>query len=327
MRYNGGMADGGGDAGAAVPLDPRPEPLPDRPHPTPPRRPARVAALRAHLRTAADRLRRRHRRLDHLGRAVERYRYDRIEYHALVVVSRGLFLTIATVMVLLYALSVVTHLLPGTNEIVIPTVSLTDSQDLGAVVDRVLEQFQSAVIGIVGLATLVISAASTARALRQGTRHVFDPDGERRVGVFAPSNLAIGLGLAGVVLASWLLALATAVRTAAVQAMIGGEVSRTLVPVGKAATVAFAFALITLVVFVVLRRSAADGRTRTVLLASAVFAAFLVGANFFLLYSYVGALIDPNSAGGIVLVLTILAWVNTVARALFLTECWVAEAL
>lgn len=228
-------------------------------------------------------------------------------------------------MVLLYVLSLVTHLLPGTNEIVIPTVALSDSQDLGAVVDEVLEQFQSAVIGIVGLATLVISAAFTARALRQGTRQVFDPGAESRVGMFATSNLAIGLGVAGVVLVSWLLALATAVRTAAIQSMIGADVSRSVVPIGKAATVAIAFALLTLVVFAALRRTAAEARTGTILQASVVFAAFLV-ANFFLLYSYIGALIDPRASGSIVLVLTILAWVNAVARALFLTECWVAEA-
>lgn len=302
VRYNGGMSDDGGAPRTSA------------------------AAWRQHLAAVARRMRRRHRWFDHIARAVNRYSRDRVEYHALVVVSRGLFLTIATVMVLLYALSAVTHLLPGTNEIVIPTVSLSDSQDLGAVVDRVLEQFQSAVVGLVGVGTLLISAALTARALRQGTRQVFAPGSARSVGRFAPSNLAIGLGLAAVTLVSWLLALATAVRTAAISEMLGADVSRTLVPVGKAVTVAIAFALITLVTYTGLRASSRDQHPRTVLAGAVAFSAFLTAANFFLLYAYVGALIGHDSAGGVVVVLTVLTWVNAVVRALFLTECWVATA-
>ena len=51
----------------------------------------------------------------------------------------------------------------------------------------------------------------------------------------------------------------------------------------------------------------------------------VVGANFVLIYTYLGALYDPDTSGGVVLVLTILAWVNIVARALFYVECWIVE--
>ena len=151
---------------------------------------ARVAGLRA-----------RHGWIDHLARAAAHYRGDRIEYHALVVVSRGLFLTIAGVMVFLYVLSFITDLLPGTNELVIPTATLPDARDLGSVVDEALVQFQSAVLGIVGLVTLLVSATLTARALRNGTRR----SRRRRrpqVRALAPSNLLIGLGPALMILIS-----------------------------------------------------------------------------------------------------------------------------
>lgn len=300
---------------------------------------ARVAGLRA-----------RHGWIDHLARAAAHYRGDRIEYHALVVVSRGLFLTIAGVMVFLYVLSFITDLLPGTNELVIPTATLPDARDLGSVVDEALVQFQSAVLGIVGLVTLLVSATLTARALRNGTRRVFAGDAAPQVRALAPSNLLIGLGPALMILISWLLALSTAVRTAAIGALLGADVSRSLVPVGKALTIAVAFVLIAAVVYLCFRRAAANAASaaekagsaanagsvtasappaqlrRTTLVAAAVFAAFLTAANFLLLYSYVGALIDPHTSGGVVLVLTILTWVNAVARALFLAECWVATS-
>lgn len=52
----------------------------------------------------------------------------------------------------------------------------------------------------------------------------------------------------------------------------------------------------------------------------------MVGANFLLLYSYIATLIDPDSSSGVVLVLTLLVWVNAVVRGLFFTQCWIAES-
>jgi hypothetical protein len=48
----------------------------------------------------------------------------------------------------------------------------------------------------------------------------------------------------------------------------------------------------------------------------------VVGANFFLLYTYVGALINPAVSAGIVLVLTLLVWVNLVVRTYLGALCW-----
>jgi hypothetical protein len=53
-------------------------------------------------------------------------------------------------------------------------------------------------------------------------------------------------------------------------------------------------------------------------------AVVVVGANFFLLYTYVGALINPAVSAGIVLILTLLLWVNIVVRAYLGALCWVA---
>ncbi|MDQ1248038.1 MAG: hypothetical protein QG597_2410 [Actinomycetota bacterium] len=284
------------------------------------------ARHRHRVRSAIRAQRRQHASLDHLSRAVERYRDQRVEYHALVVVSRGLFLTISVVLVLLYALRIITRQMPGANEIVIPTAAAASGVDIGASVDQVLQQFQGAVLGLVGTATLVVSAAMTARALRTGTRAVLAPESAAKVSRFAPSNLVIGLGLASTILLAWLLALSTAIRTAALSALLGSQVTRGLVPVGKSLTILAAFALLTAVVFRSLRAVDRRRPARTLLAASSVFAAFLVGANFFLLYSYLGALMDPHTSGGVVLVLTILTWANVVARALFLMQCWVAEA-
>ena len=49
----------------------------------------------------------------------------------------------------------------------------------------------------------------------------------------------------------------------------------------------------------------------------------MVAANFFLLYTYVGALINPAVSAGIVLVFTLLLWVNISVRAYLGALCWV----
>jgi hypothetical protein len=132
--------------------------------------------------------------------------------------------------------------------------------------------------------------------------------------------------LAAVILLGWLLALATAVRTSAIGELLDSDPSRPLVGVGKGFLILASVGLLTLAVFLPMRRIASRYRTGPVLIASAAFAAFTVAANFVLIYSYLGALIAPNTSSGIVLVLAILAWVNVVARALFYVECWIAES-
>ena len=51
---------------------------------------------------------------------------------------------------------------------------------------------------------------------------------------------------------------------------------------------------------------------------------FLIVADYVLLYTYLAALVDPDTSAGVVLVMAILAWVNLVVRVLFRAECWLA---
>ena len=64
---------------------------------------------------------------------------------------------------------------------------------------------------------------------------------------------------------------------------------------------------------------------RRSLAAAALVAVIVVAANFFLLYTYVGALINPDVSAGIVLVFTLLLWVNICVRAYLGALCWVGS--
>lgn len=263
--------------------------------------------------------------IDQIARALERYHYERIDYWSMKVVARGLFMAVSVMLVFLYAFDMTTSLLPGVNEITIPTMVLPDERDLGAVVHSNYLQAQGAILDLVGLVTLVVSAVVTAKALRKGSAVILNPVLADRVHLLRPRNLITGAALAVVVLTSWLLILVTSIRTAAISTIVGAQLSPASVTIAKALIILAAGALLTLAMFVPVRRLAPDRPRAATLLASALFGAFVVGANFVLLYSYIAALFDPDTSGGVVLVLTLLAWVNMVVRALFLTECWVAE--
>ena len=61
-----------------------------------------------------------------------RYRELDLEYAALRVVGRGLFLAVMLMVAFLYVFTRVTDLLAGTNEVLIPTIAVTSDVDLGA---------------------------------------------------------------------------------------------------------------------------------------------------------------------------------------------------
>ena len=110
----------------------------------------------------------RHEPLDRIDRAERRYRDDGVALPALTVVYRALFLAICVLLVLLFVLSRITALLPGVNEIVIPTMTLPSDVDLGLEVDRAFWRSTGAVFDVLGVLTLAVSATLTARALRRG---------------------------------------------------------------------------------------------------------------------------------------------------------------
>lgn len=262
-------------------------------------------------------------------RAARRYRRRSLAYYALRVVVRGLFLAVSAMLAFLFVLSRVTSLLPGVNEIAIPTARVPADTDLGAIITTTLNQSTGAVLDVVGAVTLVVSSYVTARALREGTAEVMagdDAAGPRHRRRFVGDAVA-GLALAAVALIGWTLALATAIRTRALSRLFGVDLARELVPVGKALLVIASVAVLMAALWVVMRRAAASAPARDVLLAAGSLAAFVVGANFVMLYSYVAALLNPHTAGGVVLVLTLLAWVNLVVRGYFYAMCWLAEGL
>ena len=280
---------------------------------------------RNQLRRHIDRARARWGWFDHGARAVIRYRTHQVEYSALIVVYRALFLAICVMLGVLYALEVVTHVMPGANEVTIPTARVPTDLDLGAAVEDAFVRSRGAVLDVVGLLTLLLSATYTARAIREGSWKVLRRGEPRRFHSWRPINLVAGLALALVVLIGWLLALATAIRTDAISEVLNTEVPRSVVGIGKFGLLVLAEVVLTLAIFVPLRRLGRRYRAAPTLLASAALAAFTVGANFVLIYTYLGALFDPDTSGGVVLVLAILAWVNIVVRALFYVECWIVE--
>ena len=267
----------------------------------------------------------RHPRVDRVSRAVSRYHERNIEYFALRVIVRGLFLAVTTMLVFIYAIGRVSSVIPGDNEITVPTTDLPSTVDVGLIAQNTLSTSSGRLLSVVGVVTLLVSAFYTGRALRDAAAEVFrKPPAERSpVARWLLDGLR-GLLVALLVLTSWLLALATTVRTRVILTLTGADISRPAVNAGKWVLLVLSVALIAAVVYFSLRRAATGARKRDLLLASVLFGLFMTVMNLLLLYTYIAAIIDPHTSGGVVLVLTVLAWVNLVIRALLLAQCWVA---
>lgn len=105
---------------------------------------------------------------------VDRYRGQQIEYFALKVVGRGLFLVLILMVGFLFILSRATDLIAGENEIVIPTVQVSADIDLGSLVASTFSRVSGAVLSASAVVILVASALLTAHALRQGSAVALD---------------------------------------------------------------------------------------------------------------------------------------------------------
>ena len=266
----------------------------------------------------------RHPSIDRIARAASRYHGRNVEYFALRVILRGLFLAVTTMLVFIYVLGRVTSVLPGDNEITVPTTELPASVDVGSITQNLLATSSGRVVSLVGLITLLVSAFYTGRALREASAEVFQtPPSQRPRAVRWLLDGVSGLAVALLVLVSWLLALATAVRTRVIIQLTGTDIARPAVNAGKWVLLVLSVILISAAVYLALRRAVRGRRRRDLLLASTLFGVFVTLANLALLYAYIAAIIDPHTSGGVVLVLTVLAWVNLVIRALFLALCWV----
>lgn len=257
---------------------------------------------------------------------VGRYRSLDMEYPALRVVGRGLFLAVMLMVAFLYVFARVTDLVAGDNEVLIPTTTMGPDVDLGALARGAFTRTSAAVVSVVGSLTLIVSAMLTAHAMRLGTRRALTGPGADRPSLLSWSTAGLALLLSCGVLATWLLTLATSIRRSAWVALLGQELSPAVVDTGKVLAVVLSLLIIGggMLVWLrlVLRRIPRVG-----LAAAGIVAVVVVTANFFLLYTYIGALINPAVSGGIVLVLTLLVWVNVVVRAYLGALCWVGARI
>lgn len=273
------------------------------------------------------RLRQRSPWVDRLAWAVTKYRRENVEQWSLRVVNRGLFLAVSGMILLLFVLEWVTSQLPGVNEIVIPTIAVPSSVDLGAVIHDTLLRQRGVLLDAAGIATLVFSAIYTARSLRTGMRGVAMGATATRVRWKDSVNVALAAGLIAILLLSWLLTLTTVVRTRAINALLNAEFPRLLVNLGKAAAVLLMIGMLAAAAGAAYRRVFPDAQSWEVIGASVGFGVIAGAANFVLFYAYIAALTSPNASGGVVLVFMIMAWVNSVSRLLLLMACWVAVGI
>lgn len=255
---------------------------------------------------------------------MSRYRGLDLEHAALRVVGRGLFLAVMLMVAFLFVFARVTDLIAGDNEVLIPTASVSASIDLGALAQGAFSRTSASVVSVIGIVTLIVSAIFTGHALREGSRRALLGDTASRVRLLSGRTIAVSLALGLVVFVTWLLTLATSIRRRAWSTLIGRDLDAAVVDAGKALAVLLSLSLIAVAVLLVVRLVL--GRLpRGSSLAAAAVALIVVGANFFLLYTYVGALINPAVSAGIVLIFTLLLWVNICVRTYLAALCWVGS--
>lgn len=252
-----------------------------------------------------------------------RYRTLHLEYAALRVVGRGLFLAMMLMVVFLFVFTRATSLVAGENEVIVPTVTVAPTVDLGELATGSFTRTSGAVVSLVGIATLVISALWTSYALRRGTTMVLRGDDGEQAHWRSWRTIALAVLLPVVILATWLLTLSTSLRRRAWSVIAGRELDPLVVNGGKACAVALGFLIIAGITLAAIRATTGRLNGRDVVAASLI-GVVTVACNFMLLYTYVGSLINPNVSGGIVLVFALLLWVNIVVRVYLGALCWAA---
>lgn len=260
-----------------------------------------------------------------LTSTVSRYRDLDIEYAALRVVGRGLFLAVMLMVAFLYVFVRVTDLISGANEVLIPTVAVNPDVDLGALAQGAFSRTSASVVSVIGILTLIASALLTGHAIRQGSRRALLGEHATPLRLLSGGTLAVSLLLAFGVFATWLLTLATSIRHRAWLTLLSRDIPTTVIDTGKLLAVIASLLIVAAGVLLVVR-VVLGHLSRRALAAGALVSAIVVGANFFLLYTYVGALINPDVSAGIVLIFTLLLWVNISVRAYLVALCWVASS-
>ena len=259
-----------------------------------------------------------------IAATVSRYRDLDIEYAALKVVGRGLFLAVTLMVVFLFVFARVTDQIIGINEVLLPTVSVDPSVDLGALVRNSFARTSGAVLSIVGVITLVGSAILTSSALRQGTHRALLGAAGPRPRLRQWGTLLIAVTVPLIVLSCWLLTLGTSIRRTAWSQLLGVDLADVPVDLAKVAAVLLQWLIVAGTVALVVRRVSDRWPGLGGTGICAVIGGVVTAANYFLLSTYVGALINPEVSAGIVLVLTVLLWVNIVVRVYLGALCLLA---
>lgn len=253
-----------------------------------------------------------------------RYQNAGLEYFALKVVGRGLFLVLMLMVGFLFVFTFVTSLLVGVNEVVVPTVDIDASVDLGNLVASTFSRVSGAVVSTSGVLVLVVSALLTAFAIRQGSHRAFAQSVTVSPRLFQLRTCVGAVVISSLIMLTWLTTLATAIRHRAWEGIFGREIPDWAVDLSKFLLVVAVIAIVVLSIATYVRAISQEPTTfKTVGIATLV-AGIFVGASFGLLYTYVGALVNPAASTGLLLVLALLLWVNVVVRSYLMGLCWVA---
>jgi hypothetical protein len=254
-----------------------------------------------------------------------RYQEASLEYFSLKVVGRGLFLVIMLMIAFLFVFTFVTDLITGVNEIAVPIIDVDPSVDLGSLVNSAFSRASGAVVSTGGVLTLVVSAMLTAHALRQGSHRVLTLEGGTSIKLLQTRNIAGAAAISFLIMLTWLMTLATAIRHQAWTMILGQSIPEWIIDVAKAIGIAAVVVILALSVTYYIHSITGTRTTWKQRGITLLIAGVLVGASFVLLYAYVGALINPRASTGVILVMSLLLWVNIVVRSYFFGLCWVAS--
>ncbi|WP_448631516.1 YhjD/YihY/BrkB family envelope integrity protein [Cellulomonas soli] len=179
------------------------------------------------------------------------------------------------------------------------------------------------VAGAVAAVVLVVSATSAMAAMRTGVRAMFDAQAESLV-LGKLRELGGLVGVAVVVLLSAVLSTLVTGATQRLLGLLGVDDSRGLLLQGAALAVAFAVDMAVFVLVVVVLAGVRPARRD--LLVGAVLAATGLGAVRLLGTSVVAGSVDRNALlGSFAVLITLLVWMNLVARIMLLAAAWVAD--
>lgn len=248
-----------------------------------------------------------------LDATIARYRHLEIEYAALRVVGRGLFLAVMLMLAFLYVFTRITDILTGVNEVLVPTLTVAPDVDLGALAQGAFSRTSASVIGALSALTLAASALLSGKALLDGTQRALLGEAAGRTSLLGARTILVAIILSVTIFLSWLVTLATSIRQRAWVQLLGRDISTLSVNVGKAALIAFGVLLVGGCTVLAIRRTLGTLSYRA-FATGIVVGVVVVAANFFLLYSFVGALINPAVSAEVVLILSLLLWVNIVVR-------------